>query len=294
MNSFTQDLVVWIENNIERKVLLEYVSVKAGYSKWHLQRLFRAETGFTLASYIRHRKLYRAAIMLKMTSLSVIEITERLGFSTQQTFTRTFKNHFGLSPVRYRKSAHWHFEGLMPELTCEKPVLPRPQLVITRLQPLQGINLGYTCSSSELDSVSFHTEKRRQLLLKVRERMEGNLPASFAATCEPVPGNSDKIKFSLTFVTGLPQSDPRKEDPSAFLRFQFFGTPDQLTEMQVNIYRHIMPFRRESRRSGHDYFIREGEAGLTEFSPVLKGSYYIPVSDICHDQTISRTVVLNN
>lgn len=286
MNSFTRDLVVWIENNIERKVSLNDVSVKAGYSKWYLQRLFRTETGLTLASYIRHRKLYRAAIMLKMTSLSVIEITERLGFSTQQTFTRTFKKHFGLAPGRYRESTHWNFEGLIPELTCEKPNLPRPKVVTAHLQSVQGINLGYTCSSSELDSVNFHTEKRRKLLHYARERMEGDLPASFAEIYEPDPGSSDKIKFSLTFVSVLPQSDPGKEDSAAFLRFPFHGTPDQLTEMQINIYRYIMPFRSESRRSGHDFFIHEDEAGHTEYASALQGSYYIPVSNICHDQTI--------
>ncbi len=279
MNSFTRDLITWIENNLERKLLLDDVSVKAGYSKWYLQRLFRAETGLALASYIRHRKLYRAAIMLKMTSLSVIEITEKLGFSTQQTLTRTFKRHFGQAPGRYRESALWNFEGLIPKLTSGKPDLPCPQLVMARLQSMQGINLVYTCKSSQLDSENFHTEQRRKLLSVVREKTQGNFPAYMAESCEPMPGNSDRIKFNLTFFSGLPQRYPSREDPEAFLCFPFRGSRDQLTEMQINIYRHIMPFRYESRRNGHDFFIREDEKELTEYNSVLHGSYYIPVSD---------------
>ncbi|MHB2093100.1 helix-turn-helix domain-containing protein [Pantoea dispersa] len=277
MNSFTRDLVIWIENNLERKVLLEDVSVKAGYSKWYLQRLFRAETGLALASYIRYRKLSRAAILLKMTSLPVTEITYRLGFSTQQAFTRTFKQHFGQAPGRYREAALWSFEGLLPELTGEKPDLPHPQLVMTRLKSLQGINLGYTCTGSELENIDFHTEQRRNLLHKAREKMEGHFPAYVAETYGPAPGNSERIKFSLTFDSDLQQSDPTQEGSAAFLRFPFHGTPDQLTAMKVNIYRHIMPFRRESRRAGHDFFIRENKAVPADCAPVLEGFYYIPV-----------------
>jgi len=79
------------------------VAEKSGYSKWHLQRLFRQETGMKLATYIRERRLSESAILLKMTSAPVIHAAEKFGFTNQQAFTRTFTKYFCLPPARYRQ-----------------------------------------------------------------------------------------------------------------------------------------------------------------------------------------------
>ncbi|WP_253265922.1 helix-turn-helix domain-containing protein [Citrobacter freundii] len=279
MNSFTRDLLIWIEKNLDQKISLEDVSVRAGYSKWYLQRLFRAETGLTLASYIRQRKLYRAAIMLKMTSLSVIEIVDRLGFSTQQTFTRTFKRHFGLAPGRYRESELWDFDGLLPEFTGEYPVLPSPQRIMASLHTLPGISLSYNCNSTDLGNVRLHTEQR-QALFRIAGKMPNDVfPISFAAMCEPSSSNAEQINFSLTFAKVIPEGHTSSDGAAAFLRFPFQGTPEQLTEMQVNIYDHIMPLRREARRAGHDFFICESKVEPYKGELSFRGGYYIPVTD---------------
>ena len=45
----------WIENNLGHDLHLDEVARRSGYSRWHLQRLFRQHTGFSLAEYIRNR-----------------------------------------------------------------------------------------------------------------------------------------------------------------------------------------------------------------------------------------------
>lgn len=278
MNSFTHDLLVWIENNLEKKVLLDNVSDKAGYSKWYLQRIFRGETGISLATYIRHRKLSRAAVMLKMTSLGIIDISEKLGYSTQQTFTRTFKRHFGVAPGIYRGSPDWHFVGLMPELSGEEMPLPKPQRVMTSLYSGQGIILSYLCSSARLNSVQYHHEQRRELFRKAGKIMGSRSWMSVAQNFEPACANDDEIKFSLTFSTDPLEINADASEATAYLRFPFHGTSEQLTEMQVNIYRHVMPFRQEARRSGHDFFIFEYDDECTVSESGYSGAYYVPVA----------------
>lgn len=44
MNMFTCDLIDWIEKNLTDKLTIDDVAARAGYSKWHLQRIFREET----------------------------------------------------------------------------------------------------------------------------------------------------------------------------------------------------------------------------------------------------------
>lgn len=51
----------WIEDNLESTLSLERVSQRSGYSKWHLQHMFKKETGHSLGQYIRNRKLTEIA-----------------------------------------------------------------------------------------------------------------------------------------------------------------------------------------------------------------------------------------
>lgn len=217
--------------------------------------------------------------MLKMTNVSVIEITERLGFSTQQTFTRTFKQHFGLAPGRYRVLPVWYFKGLMPKLTEEVPILPVPERINRNLHSFKGISLSYTCNSSEIDSVSYHNEKRKELFYQASKLLNGKSPVSLAESCEPTAENADQIRFTLTFNTRFPESEPGTNGSLTFLRFPFRGSSAQLMEMQLNIYRHVMPFRKEARRSGQDFFICESEAEHLESVSGFRGCYYVPIVD---------------
>lgn len=138
MNGFLTNLCCWIEINLEKKLSLDDISARSGYSKWYLQRLFREATGTPLASYVRERKLSRAAVLLKLTHVSVINIAYALGFSTQQTFTRTFTKHFGIAPGRYRAIPFWHFKGLRADLRSEVSPLPVPTLVSKAPMPAGG------------------------------------------------------------------------------------------------------------------------------------------------------------
>ena len=54
-------ILSWIEDNLESPLSLEKVSERSGYSKWHLQRMFKKETGHSLGQYIRSRKLTEIA-----------------------------------------------------------------------------------------------------------------------------------------------------------------------------------------------------------------------------------------
>ena len=99
------DLVNWIESHIDDKLLIDDVSRQSGYSKWHIQRKFKAVTGKTIASYIRNRMLTRAALALRKTDRRVLDIALSCGFDNQQTFTRMFRKRFGIAPGSYRASA---------------------------------------------------------------------------------------------------------------------------------------------------------------------------------------------
>lgn len=44
-----RDLLIWLEGHLDQPLSLDNVAAKAGYSKWHLQRMFKDVTAMLLA-----------------------------------------------------------------------------------------------------------------------------------------------------------------------------------------------------------------------------------------------------
>lgn len=91
----TEDIIdeisQWIDSNLHKPLRIEDVAARAGYSKWHLQRVFFQVKRISLGKYIRDRRLSRAAKDLVETNDSIMEIAFKYGFDSQQTFTRVFQ-----------------------------------------------------------------------------------------------------------------------------------------------------------------------------------------------------------
>lgn len=99
-------IVEWIDDNLHQPLRIEEIARHAGYTKWHLQRLFMQYKGESLGRYIRERKLLLAARDLRESDARVYDICLRYGFDSQQTFTRIFTRTFNQPPGAYRKENH--------------------------------------------------------------------------------------------------------------------------------------------------------------------------------------------
>lgn len=117
--SIVSELLDWIEHNLDQSLTLDTIAAKSGYSKWHLQRLFKSFTGQTLGTYTRQRRLTMAATELRLTHNSVLRIADKYQFDSQQTFTRTFKKQFKITPAVYRRLDQWPSLGMYPKIELE-------------------------------------------------------------------------------------------------------------------------------------------------------------------------------
>lgn len=97
-------LTQWINQNLGKSLSIDEVAAKSGYSKWHLQRMFRAVTQKTLGDYIRERRLVMAADALRKTRRPVFDIALQFGYDSQQTFSRVFRRQFDQTPTAYRQA----------------------------------------------------------------------------------------------------------------------------------------------------------------------------------------------
>ncbi len=75
-------------------------------SRCYLSRVFHADSGMKLNTFIKRQKLLRAERLLATErAITVKELSLRLGYSDSQYFIARFKEHWGESPGRYRKVA---------------------------------------------------------------------------------------------------------------------------------------------------------------------------------------------
>ncbi|MCS2154209.1 helix-turn-helix domain-containing protein [Scandinavium goeteborgense] len=98
------EITQWIDSNLHKPLKIEDVATRAGYSKWHLQRIFVQVKEVSLGKYIKDKKLRLAARDLIETNEPVINIAYKYGFDSQQTFTRVFSKKYKLPPLKYRNT----------------------------------------------------------------------------------------------------------------------------------------------------------------------------------------------
>jgi transcriptional regulator GlxA family with amidase domain len=78
----------------------------AHFSQAHFIRAFRAAFGETPHRYLQRRRVERAMFLLVQTNREVTEICMDVGFASLGTFSRTFTEIVGRSPVSYRRNSH--------------------------------------------------------------------------------------------------------------------------------------------------------------------------------------------
>lgn len=98
------DCCDYIDEHVREKLLVTDVAAFVGLHPHYLSRRFRKETGQTVKDYIRDTKISEAKSLLRYSRLSLTEISELLSFSSQSSFTYTFRQATGITPDQFRKS----------------------------------------------------------------------------------------------------------------------------------------------------------------------------------------------
>lgn len=98
-----KNIVDYIEMHIKDDISLEDISKTAALSKYHLDRVFKILTDKSLMDYVRSRKLTHSAQTLLNSDLSILNIALEYNFQHEQSYIRSFKKLFHISPGRLRR-----------------------------------------------------------------------------------------------------------------------------------------------------------------------------------------------
>ena len=89
--------------NKKSDITIEDVANHAGFSTDYFNRIFFAHTGFNIMEYVRFSRLKKAAHLLRGTNNDILDIALDCGYEAHESFSRAFKNQYGISPSEYRK-----------------------------------------------------------------------------------------------------------------------------------------------------------------------------------------------
>lgn len=89
--------------HMERRFTIEELSKKYLMNTSTLKAVFKAVYGLPIATYMKQRRIDRAAELLRTTADSIADIAQQVGYETQGKFTKAFKEKTNLLPTEYRR-----------------------------------------------------------------------------------------------------------------------------------------------------------------------------------------------
>jgi AraC family transcriptional regulator len=98
-----EEVMRYIREHIGEPLDRETLADVAGFSVPHFHRVFTAHVGESAISYIRRVRLERAGRKLRMGAVDITEVALAAGYDSHASFSKAFKQQFGLSPSGFRQ-----------------------------------------------------------------------------------------------------------------------------------------------------------------------------------------------
>ena len=95
---------IYIEENYTRDISLDEVSREVNISPYYFSKLFKEEAGENFIVYLTRLRMEKARELLADRSLSMKEISARIGYADPNYFSRIFKKQTGMTPREYQET----------------------------------------------------------------------------------------------------------------------------------------------------------------------------------------------
>lgn len=95
--------IQYINDNYSQQLTVENLAAMEHFNVSYYCQWFFNQTGMTPNEYIQNLRLEKAKILLQETELSLLEISQIVGYSHQSSLSRLFQKKEGLSPGYFRK-----------------------------------------------------------------------------------------------------------------------------------------------------------------------------------------------
>jgi len=101
--AYVRSAIHFINKSYHRDIKVEDIAKRVGLNRSYFHRIFKEYVGVTPVEYLTRVRINRAKDLLIKTNLSMNEVAQNIGISSQQYFTYLFKKETGMSPAKFRK-----------------------------------------------------------------------------------------------------------------------------------------------------------------------------------------------
>lgn len=102
---FINEFTAIVEKNIDNEHFsVDELCKQAGISRMQLYRKIKALLGVNVNEYILKVRLQKAQYLLLNENLSIGEVADRVGFSSQAYFSTVFKSKTGVTPKEFKEN----------------------------------------------------------------------------------------------------------------------------------------------------------------------------------------------
>ncbi|EEK8041227.1 helix-turn-helix transcriptional regulator, partial [Salmonella enterica subsp. enterica serovar Javiana] len=240
-NTVIKFILNWVEKNIYTGENIGDLVGKTGYSRKTLETWFYKYSNITLGDYLLRRRMSRIAVLLRMTELSVSELSAMFHFYSSQNLSRAFKYFSGVTPTSYRKQEGWLTGVLQRPLLMgvDNGLIPE-RCFLTELT-LNGVPEIYTHNFLLPSAGDAMHSKMQESLRQYRENNESEI--CFA--CRTIPslsiaeGRSYIVNVEMIIQSNhrsCRDSDSVSISSGEYMKFDFRGQWDEYVVFTRLIY----------------------------------------------------------
>jgi len=97
-----EQIILYIQQNLDKDLTLKTLSKKAQISEFHFHRLMRAYLKEPLGSYVSRIRLETALRLIRYSNEALQDISMKIGYKDLSSFSKAFGKKFGIAPAHYR------------------------------------------------------------------------------------------------------------------------------------------------------------------------------------------------
>ena len=94
----------YMEEHLDEPLTIPALSRRTCLSATVFKAGFRRLYGLPVHTWLRQRRMERAAELLRNSSLSVLGVAQSVGYGSASQFTAAFRRQYGVTPAQYRKN----------------------------------------------------------------------------------------------------------------------------------------------------------------------------------------------
>lgn len=104
LTNIPDDIAAYIEENCFDKIKLADIAGMSFYNPTYFGRLLKKHYGKTFSSYLKEKRMDKAAELLCDKQRTVADVIALVGYSDRKLFYKHFKEFFKMTPNEYRRS----------------------------------------------------------------------------------------------------------------------------------------------------------------------------------------------